>query len=340
MDASKLGFENQSHRKLRLMSTLSQIVGTLVCGVVLVLAQLYHGIPTWLYAGVALSALCSWVMYRSKNLRTLWLGSLVAVLACVSSLGYVAHTSGNPLLWFIPIGFAFTLPCAAMYHYTRDFTITASLVWVTLFWVVQPHFAPGLDTLVVWMTVLGSMAVGVLVSASFHRIRRANFDLQQKLYAIAHVDTLTGLPNRRAFMDSLARASRSAQAHADGLYFLMLDIDDFKKINDSFGHDVGDQALIEVAKVLTAQASRHCFGRLGGEEFAVAALVGEAEARALAQNIVDAVHACCVHERYMSISIGMALQRAAESNTSLMRRADEALYQAKHAGKNCYVLMA
>jgi diguanylate cyclase (GGDEF)-like protein len=91
---------------------------------------------------------------------------------------------------------------------------------------------------------------------------------------------------------------------------------------------------------LAAQATSHCFGRLGGEEFAVAAVVGEAEARTLAQNIVDAVQTCCVHERHMSISIGMARHVEAESNTSLMRRADEALYQAKHAGKNCYVLAA
>jgi diguanylate cyclase (GGDEF)-like protein len=338
MDASKLSFENQSHRKLRLMSVLSQIVGTLVCLAVLMLSQLYHEIPAWLYAGVALSVLCLWVMHRSTNLHTLWLGSLVAVSACVLTLGYLANTSENPILWFIPIGFAFTLPCAAMYHYTRHFAITSSLVWLGLFWVMRPHFAPGLDSLVVWMTVLGSMSVGVLVSASFHRIRRANFDLQQKLYAIAHVDTLTGLPNRRAFMEGLAQAARSAQARDYDLYFLMLDIDDFKKINDSFGHDVGDEALIEVAKVLAAQATSHCLGRLGGEEFAVAAVAGEAEARALAQNIVDAVQTCSVHGRHMSISIGMSLHLKAESSTSLMRRADEALYQAKHAGKNRYVL--
>jgi diguanylate cyclase (GGDEF)-like protein len=338
MDASPHSFESQSYRKLRLVSTLSQAVGTLLCLAVLVVWRLYHPLPAWLYAGVALSALCAWVMYRSTNLHSLWLASLVAVLACVASLGYLAQTSENPLLWFIPIGFAFTLPCAAMYHYTRHFAITASLVWAVLYAVMQPHFAPGLDSLVVWMTVLGSMSVGVLVSASFHRIRRANFDLQQKLYAIAHVDNLTGLPNRRAFMDSLARAAQSAQARGHALYFLMLDIDDFKKINDSFGHDVGDEALVEVANVLAAQASSHCFGRLGGEEFAVAALVDEAEARALAQHIVAAVHACCVHGRHMSISIGLALHQEAESLTSLMRRADEALYQAKNAGKNRYVL--
>lgn len=338
MDTSKLSFEYQSHRKLRLMCTSSMVVGTTVFFLALVMSQQYHAVSPWFYAVVALSAVCVGVMYQSQNLRTLWLGSLVAIAAVVPSLGYLANMSQNPLLWFIPIGFAFTVPCAAMYHHTRDFVVTSVVVWTTLFVVMQPHFDPGLQSFVVLLTVLSATALGALVSASFYRIRRANFDLQQKLYAIAHVDTLTGLPNRRAFMDSLAKASRLPHAPGYGLYFLMLDIDDFKKINDSFGHDVGDEALVEVAHVLAAQAASHCFGRLGGEEFAVAAVVGGAEARALAHRIVDAVHACCVQGRPMSISIGIALHLEAESTTSLMRRADEALYQAKHAGKNRYVL--
>jgi diguanylate cyclase (GGDEF)-like protein len=335
MDVSQISFEKQTHHNLRLMAALSQVVATLTCLVALVLMQVYRGISPWMYVWVLVSALGTVVMYRSRDLRTLWLASVAAMLGCVSCFAHLANLMENPVFWFLPIGLGITLPSAAMYHYTRDFAITSILVWGVSALVIQPHFALELEFFVVWMTVLSTISAGSLVSLAFQRTRRANFNLQQKLHAIAHVDALTGLPNRRAFMDGLAHA---AQPPNESLYFFMLDIDDFKKINDSFGHDVGDLALIEVAKVLTAKASHHVFGRLGGEEFAVVAAVGEAEAHALAHSMVDAVHACSVRDRRMSISIGVALWQPAESAASLMRRADEALYQAKHAGKNRYVL--
>jgi diguanylate cyclase (GGDEF)-like protein len=154
---------------------------------------------------------------------------------------------------------------------------------------------------------------------------------------------LTELPNRRAFLHRLDELCARPQV-SGGLYFLMLDVDDFKKINDQCGHDVGDSALIAVARTVAqtvdAAVADHGVGRMGGEEFAVAACMRDADARALASKILSAVRDCQLQGRHLSISIsiGMALRQPDESVHSLMRRADLALYDAKLAGKNQYVV--
>lgn len=124
-------------------------------------------------------------------------------------------------------------------------------------------------------------------------------------------------------------------------FFLMIDIDNFKQINDSLGHAVGDQVLVEVGKVLRANSPRHPLARLGGEEFAVAACVADlASARQLAQAIVDAVHSLRLPALQLSVSIGMAERHPGEVAASWMHRADGALYQAKKKGKNRYAVAA
>src|SRR5690606_29673039 len=118
--------------------------------------------------------------------------------------------------------------------------------------------------------------------------------------ALAYQDTLTGLPNRRAFMEGL-------EADDAPRFFLMIDIDDFKHINDSLGHAAGDQVLIEVGKVLRAAAREHPLARLGGEEFALAANLPDlAGAEQLAQGLVETVHAIRMHGLSLSISLGLA----------------------------------
>lgn len=123
------------------------------------------------------------------------------------------------------------------------------------------------------------------------------------------------------------------------LFFLMLDIDDFKKINDNFGHDVGDQVLIDVATVLQQHCHGHNFVRLGGEEFAVTARLTDVNAaRQLALDIVGTVNSSRMHGHSLSISVGLANHESREAMSSLMRRADLALCYAKSQGKNRYAM--
>jgi diguanylate cyclase (GGDEF)-like protein len=265
---------------------------------------------------------------------------LLLLCTCTACLGSLAIAIGNPIIWFLPIGLVLSLPVSAMHVHPWHALSTGAAIWATLFYVVQPSFDRQLDLTLTLMLIVGSLLVATLVCTTFCHTRKDVFDLQRQLHGMAYNDTLTGLPNRRAFMERLT-ATLADDAAPAPLFFLMLDIDDFKKINDGFGHDVGDQVLVEVAKMLRDQSQGHNFARLGGEEFAVAARVADvAVAQELARNIVDAVNSSQLFGLSLSVSVGLANHEPEESMVNLMRRADLALYDAKSEGKNRYVMAA
>lgn len=171
-----------------------------------------------------------------------------------------------------------------------------------------------------------------------HRAHAAAVRLQQ----MADTDSLTGLANRRHF---LAVAEEGiAGAHGDGapLSLLMVDIDHFKRVNDTFGHAAGDQALRLLGATLKESTRRaDCVGRLGGEEFAILLPGATAD---VAQDIAERI---CKHattlvildgkgQRFgFSVSIGLACLGDADTRPEdLLARADAALYRAKRAGRN------
>jgi diguanylate cyclase (GGDEF)-like protein/PAS domain S-box-containing protein len=170
-------------------------------------------------------------------------------------------------------------------------------------------------------------------------------DSEHELKHLAHHDPLTDLPNRLLFSDRAEQALASAQIHKRGCALLMIDLDHFKMINDSLGHNVGDRLLKAVAARL-----QELFGpgitlaRLGGDEFAVLAescpqLV---QAAALAQRILDALKepfSIERHQLFINASIGISLFPSdALSADQLLRNADAALFKAKSSGRNGYAL--
>lgn len=170
------------------------------------------------------------------------------------------------------------------------------------------------------------------------------------IHQMAYGDALTHLPNRRWLRDRIQAALDASRHDEQHRAVLLLDLDNFKTINDTLGHEVGDQYLVEIARrlSLTVQAT-HAVARIGGDEFVVLmehlpADEGEAlaQAQALAQQLLAATAQPCplpglVH--HGSASIGVCLFR--RGNTSLhelLKRADTAMYQAKNAGRNAYRL--
>lgn len=163
---------------------------------------------------------------------------------------------------------------------------------------------------------------------------------QQELKRLADTDPLTGLPNRRSFFRSAAAALRKAQAAGKPCTLMVIDADYFKDLNDSFGHAVGDQALMVIAEMLLdkfRQADLLC--RVGGEEFAVLLDdIDAAEAQPLAERVVEAVAASPVVDSdaivEFSISCGLADTGASYELPLLFKAADDAMYQAKERGRN------
>jgi diguanylate cyclase (GGDEF)-like protein len=178
------------------------------------------------------------------------------------------------------------------------------------------------------------------------RAARRSHDLQEQLRSreralerLAFLDELTGLPNRRYLRRQLESLRSRAQRHGLGLAVLMIDLDRFKALNDTLGHQAGDLALRAVAGRLRERVRREdVVGRLGGEEFAVALPdAGRDGALALAEDLRAAIAERPVRAGGeavpLTVSIGVAVWDG-ESLDALLSRADAALYEAKEAGRD------
>lgn len=165
--------------------------------------------------------------------------------------------------------------------------------------------------------------------------------LEENLRALASTDALTGVPNRRTFESAGRREMERARRYAKPFTVIAIDIDFFKKVNDTYGHDIGDAVLKEVAKVCAAQLrGTDVFARLGGEEFA--ALLPETElksAAGLAERLRQAVAVQPIFTAkgplVVTVSLGLAEYAAPDTGLDhVLKRADEALYVAKRNGRN------
>ncbi|MBV9114481.1 MAG: PleD family two-component system response regulator [Hyphomicrobiales bacterium] len=171
----------------------------------------------------------------------------------------------------------------------------------------------------------------------------------QQSMELALIDPLTGLHNRRFLDANVDALLKDAVRRSRPLSLVMMDVDLFKAINDTYGHDCGDEVLRELAKrARDCLRTRDLLVRYGGEELvAVLPDTGHSGAKAVAERIRQAVHgapfliahgAC---NATVTISLGVAVMRnVPESRDDLFKRADEALYRAKHAGRNRVVLDA
>ncbi|WP_197038230.1 GGDEF domain-containing protein [Billgrantia saliphila] len=201
-----------------------------------------------------------------------------------------------------------------------------------------------------WLTGRGMEAFWLLSSLLSVSLAANHFQLSLllRLYRQATHDPLTGLFNRGALEVHLTKI-QAWQRETEGpgsvgsipCSLLLLDLDHFKRINDNYGHSVGDTVLQQFAELLVGQTRRHdCVARYGGEEFVVL-LVGSGQARAMevAERIRFAVETFefTDHEEQripITTSIGVTRLQQDESPSSALRRADEALYQAKRDGRN------
>lgn len=164
---------------------------------------------------------------------------------------------------------------------------------------------------------------------------------EETIWRQAHYDHLTGLPNRKMFHEALEQAMETAQRNGRSMALIYLDLDFFKEVNDSLGHDVGDELLQEVARRLRRAVREHdLVARLGGDEFTL--ILKNAD---MLKNVEDVCRRVlkAVAEPYMfgehaitvSASLGVTIYpRDAGSVTELLQNADLAMYAAKDAGRN------
>jgi|GEM_PF-923184 len=166
---------------------------------------------------------------------------------------------------------------------------------------------------------------------------------EEKILHQAHYDSLTGLPNRFLALDRLSQIIRSAQRENHQAAVLFLDLDDFKKVNDTLGHEVGDQVIEEAARrVKGAIREDDTVGRLGGDEFIV--LLSHLHERADALRVADKILAAfrtvfCLDDReiLLTASIGISIYPDdGDTAKILLRNADTAMYYSKSIGRNAF----
>lgn len=166
---------------------------------------------------------------------------------------------------------------------------------------------------------------------------------QERLHYMAHHDALTKLPNRTLFLDRLRQAMARAHWHNRLIAVIFMDLDKFKDVNDSLGHDVGDLLLVQVTQRLSNSVrAGDTVARFGGDEFAILLddVASEKDVSQLAKKILDTMAPAFKienHEILSTASIGVSIFPAdGDDSEALLRNADVAMYRAKHLGRNNY----
>jgi diguanylate cyclase (GGDEF)-like protein/PAS domain S-box-containing protein len=168
-------------------------------------------------------------------------------------------------------------------------------------------------------------------------------DKEARLNFMAHHDTLTGLPNRLLFADRLGHALAAAARNSHRVAVLFMDLDRFKQVNDSLGHDAGDQLLVDTGERIAACLRQEdTLGRQGGDEFVILLerLNEGHDAVQVAEKVINALKPVCRvhdHEVYIGGSIGISLYPDDGNDVvTLLKHADNAMYLAKSAGGNTW----
>lgn len=156
-----------------------------------------------------------------------------------------------------------------------------------------------------------------------------------ELERLANLDPLVDLPNRRNFLGRLETSIGEVHGHGVEAAVLFLDVDGLKTINDTFGHDAGDKALVEVARLLVASVRKDdVVARLAGDEFAILLeRTDELKAWRMALRVVETVDDCrfCVDEVCvtLSVAVGVAMIKRGDTAKAVLSRADKEMYRIK-----------
>jgi|GEM_PF-554799 len=254
------------------------------------------------------------------------------VIALTTAFRVELHAMGeHGLFWLLPVTATICLGASLLFSFSRDYLMAMACIWTIMFG-GQSQLVPAaadLPLLAILLTVVALL--GIAINRMFVGAMRTAYTLQEDYRRLAETDPLTGIANRRALMTQL----RAAAARRHGtVHFAMLDVDDFKQVNDTHGHHVGDAVLLALATALGELGPRCRIGRLGGEEFGVVFEdMRDAQVAAALQALLERVRGLRVEGVAFAFSAGAARLDASGETTDLLKRADQALYAAKRDGK-------
>jgi len=276
----------------------------------------------------------------SALLVGMWVSSVVT-RACIAGNSFYF---GAEIAWIFIVWLILGLP----FRHAAFTALTISGLYI--FGLSAWHFQPAETVFSISMLLIVNFIGGYCCYQLEHTVRRSFLE-SKVLGQLAEHDGLTGLYNRRSFDEHIERIWRQSRRELEQLTIMLIDIDHFKAFNDCYGHQAGDDALKEVARVISLNAQRPLdfAARFGGEEFALILYgPGIEYGRELPNQLREAVRDLkIVHDesptdRYMTVSIGVAMvhPEAKRSLAGAIQMADEALYEAKESGRNCVKVRA
>lgn len=349
VDRAKLSYETVEAKRKRFLAKILIVIGFVVLGALGATAFLENNFILGIVDHVTAGLMGVGFVYLSRggNYATVTYALLVSLGALFLFLLLNGGVAWTAYMWI------FIYPLATVYllgsRHGALFSSALVVVFATVRVVAENTIAAGhpyhFDFMIRFVTAYG---VVLLISLYFEnsrsfaarRIRENNKTLQ----ALSESDGLTGVRNRRFFDEELVKMWRHASRDASVISLLLIDLDNFKLYNDTYGHLAGDDVLRKSAEILTKHASRltDTVARYGGEEFTVI-LPGTnlAGACQVAERIVDEFNALNIEhtagvQNRVTVSIGVATlspSSSAHYPTALIDSADRALYKAKALGK-------
>ena len=321
-------------RLIKPISVATQAIGFMFWGAAWWLADPGYQYVTWHLVLLA----CCIALSIAGSCATRFLSFFSIITVWLLCLGFSILMSQSPdrEVWAVSMSVIVSIMGAPLFSRLSVSALASSGAWLILGggeWLGTPH---GLDAGWSLLMPCGTITMGLIMNVIFATLHRESLKLRQELEQLAYKDVLTGMSNRRKFLADVQNLHEQGRL-GEGC-FLMIDVDDFKKINDDFGHAAGDLALQRVAAVLREIGVGKAFGRLGGEEFGIMlAGGGTTQARSMAARILDQVHGVRIEGRPITVSVGISGVARHRIPPELMREADVALYEAKRMGKNRFV---
>lgn len=303
---------------------------------------------------LALSAGVIFILRMAPDQQAPWLSQLTrGTMLCLSGLWalcfYVFIASGDVKIVFSFSALLIFTALISLYFDARvllSFTVPIWIVIVVCNFVYPTTLTALNAILYVLMAALFESGRRILRSWFVLAIRREqeNADLIKQLQLLANRDPLTGIANRRAFQLLLDKEIQRQQQTGSSLSVIMLDVDHFKRFNDSYGHQAGDECLIKVAHSLekATRNAQDVVARFGGEEFII--LLPDTDAggaEVIALRIKQDLQLLAVEHKSSPVSPSVTLSQgiatsdsSGSSSVRLIAEADAALYHAKEAGRN------
>lgn len=273
---------------------------------------------------------------RAPRLRWRLLARLLFEILIAQAVMLMAPSSVNSVFWVVAACSVMMMGIAPLHHEPLSYSFCALMVCTIFLLPHAPEIANSTDISWIFQLLVFSFLLGLILNTLYFMDRIRWFETHGRLLELASKDGLTGLQNRRALISEMEARLRDPEAPER--YFLLIDIDDFKKVNDVHGHGAGDEVLQAVARRIGGFTDPCLSGRLGGEEFGMLFEGSQDLARQMAAQIVKSFSTQSVGEHRVTVSIGVARHRPGMTPAQWMNAADRALYEVKRHGKNGFSL--